>query len=138
MLISKRVLQKHKEILRCREGLDFKLVFCSFLARNSRREATEISRIRSKVSMRSKVRRFYGTLYPRILVQALNIGPHEVEFIALRKKGKYESIRIFKVQKLLFAPCCHRGFRGVATKWSKDRRLWGNDHTSYSFPPCER
>jgi hypothetical protein len=47
----------------CRKTLDLQICFCSYLVHDSSKEATELAKERSKVSLRSKVRGFYGMFH---------------------------------------------------------------------------
>jgi hypothetical protein len=44
LLSLKRILQKNEEIKSCRRTLDLQIWFCSFLVRDSFKEATELAR----------------------------------------------------------------------------------------------
>jgi hypothetical protein len=61
LLSLKRILQKNEENKSCGKTLDLKIGFCSYLVHDSSKEATELAKKKSKVSMRSKVMGFYGT-----------------------------------------------------------------------------
>ncbi len=62
LLSSKRVLQKDEKNKSCRKTMDLQIRFGSFLVQDSFKEAIELAKKRSKVSMRSKVRGFYGNV----------------------------------------------------------------------------
>ncbi len=74
LLSSKRVLQNNEDNQSCRNTSDLQIWFCSFVIHDSSKEATELAKKkkRSKVSMRSKVRGFYGTFVLVSVVQGCN------------------------------------------------------------------
>jgi hypothetical protein len=61
LLSSKCALQGKEENKSCGKTLDPQIWFCPVLANDSFKEATELAKKRSKVSVRSKIRGFYGT-----------------------------------------------------------------------------
>jgi hypothetical protein len=60
LLSSKRIPQKNEAIKSCRKTPDLQIWFCSFSVHGSSKEATELGKKKSKVSLSSKVRGFYG------------------------------------------------------------------------------
>ncbi len=61
LLSLKCILQKNEDNKSCRKSVDLRIWLCSFLVHNSSKEAIELAKKKSKVSMRSKVRALYGT-----------------------------------------------------------------------------
>jgi hypothetical protein len=66
LLSLKHILQKNEENGSCRKTLDLHIWFCSYFVHDSSKEGTELAKKKSKVSMRSKVRGFYGMIQPKL------------------------------------------------------------------------